>query len=106
MVVSVVCPSKSRFIYPVLVYKTYKYFEGRAESIKIKTDVSILTGSNKLFHIFVYKYVLRLYFDPQDSKTLSLLENYLDYVFKENYIGLDKKHDGLFNLKKTRIVYI
>lgn len=106
MSITVVCPPKIRFIYPILVYRTWKYFKENAESMTIRVDTSIVTGRNKFYHIFVYRYNLRLCFELQDSKTISFLENYLDYIFKDSYIGLDKKHNGLFNLKKTRIVYI
>lgn len=67
---------------------------------------SICENKEKEFYVFLRKKYLQIEFADLSPNTLRGIQEYLDYVFSQKYIGMHKKNAELLHLKKAKVVIL
>ena len=85
--------------YLIILFKTKKYF-----NLKKMTDV--IETESKNYYIFLRKRSIQIKIIDNGKSTIQEIEQYINYLFKNSYIGIDEKHTDIINLKGVRKVAI
>lgn len=92
-----ITPPKSVSFLGILV-RTKKYY-------KLKKFTYVVEGKEKEYYIFLRKKSIQIKIvNPESKIIIEEIQKYLDYIFKDNYIGIQEKYRNIFELKRARLI--
>lgn len=89
MIISITPPKQILFIR--MLMKTKKYYN--------MSNYETVVDGSKDYYIFLRKRSLQLQIIDNNEKTMQEIQNYLEYMFKNTYIGVPKKFYDILNLQ-------
>lgn len=90
MIISITPPK--RISYTHILLKTKKYYN-------LSKYRTVVVGKSKDYYIFLRKRNLQLQIINNDPKTLTEIQKYLEYIFRNTYIGIPEKFYDILNLQ-------
>lgn len=101
MIIKVIVPKKLKYLYPLIIFKSKKYFKNMA----IYKN-RIIFHPQKYYFIFIYSRCLHFEINHLSDNVIHELEQYLEYLFNSDYIGIEKKYKDFFKLENVTIIEI
>lgn len=97
MMINITTPKEISYLRILLRTKKYYHLKGLSDVIE---DIE------KKYYIFIRKRNIQIKIVCYENTTIDEIENYLDYTFKDNYLGMQKKYSGIIHLKGAKIINI
>lgn len=95
MMINITTPK--RMPYFQILLRTKKYYHLRGIS-------DVVEDAAKNYYIFLRKRYIQIKIVNVESETLNEIEKYLDFTFKNNYLGINEQKSTILQLKKVRII--
>lgn len=95
MMINITTPKKIPYFQILL--RTMRYYH-----LRRLTDV--VADNSQRYYIFLRKRSIQIKIIESSNKTIEELQNYLNYTFKNNYLGIQERHFELLDLKQVRKV--
>lgn len=80
-----------------ILLRTKKYYH-------LKGLSDVIQDSEKKYYIFIRKRSIQIKIVCNENTTINEIENYLDYTFKDNYLGIKEKYASIIHLKGVKII--
>ena len=82
--------------YYQIMFRTKKYFH-------LKRFTNIVEDRTKRYYIFLKRKNIQIKIVDCESETAEEITNYLDYTFKNSYLGIQENYFSIFKLKRVRM---
>lgn len=95
MIINITTPKNLSYIQILL--RTKRYYRLRGLPI-------IIENKEKNYYIFLKKKRIQIEITSLIDGTIDEIQQYLDCIFKDNYVGMQEKHAAMFKLEKARLI--
>lgn len=82
--------------YREIILKTRRYFH-------LKRSVNLIEDDEKRYYIFIKRRSIHIEIVSDETETVQEITSYLNYIFRNSYIGIPKSYFGMFKLQDVRM---
>lgn len=93
MLINITIPKK--VTYGCLRLRTKKYYN-------LNNIVNVFGNRSLGYYIFLKKRNLQIQIEKEDRKVIEDIQSYLEYMFKDSYIGIAEEQYEIFDLKGVK----
>ncbi len=94
MLINITTPRE--ITYYQIIFRTMKYFH-------LKRFTNIIEDKAKRYYIFLKRKNIQIKIVNYKNETTEEINNYLEYAFKNSYLGIQESYFNIFKLKKVRL---
>lgn len=95
MVINITTPKEIPYFH--ILFRTKRYYH-----LRRLTDV--VEDKSKRYYIFFRKKCIQIKIIDFSSKTIEEIQDFLNYTFKNKYLGIQEKYFGIIELKEVRMI--
>lgn len=93
MMINITTPKKIPYFQ--ILFRTMKYYH-----LRRLTDV--VEDDSQKYYIFLRQKSIQIKIIESSNKTIEEIQNYLNYTFKNNYLGIQESCFDILDLKQVR----
>lgn len=97
MMINITAPK--RIPYFQILLRTKKYY-------RLKKLTDIVEDKTKRYYIFLGQKNIQIKIIESDQEAINDIENYLNYTFKNSYLGIQENYFDVLNLKNVRKIKV